>query len=59
MMDEDMRWYDYLNNVTGAEAEKYLEVVLGGLSEAPELFRSMNPENDCSQCNAYHRTNIS
>lgn len=38
-------WWDLLNGMSGAEGAKYLGVILGGLLEAPALFRQMNPEN--------------
>lgn len=38
-------WWDNLNAMSGTEGEKYLGLIVSGFMEAPELFRSMNPEN--------------
>lgn len=38
-------WYRLLDGMNGAEGGHYLDLIIGGLSEAPELFRAMNPSN--------------
>lgn len=38
-------WWGLLNGMRGAEGARFLGVIVGGLMEAPALFRAMNPEN--------------
>lgn len=40
------RWYEILDGQPATEADGYLEQIIGGLMEAPSLFRSMNPTNE-------------
>jgi len=41
----DPDWWDSLDGLTAAEGAEYLDRIVLGMAEAPELFRAMNPEN--------------
>jgi hypothetical protein len=38
-------WWDQLAGLSGTDGAAFLDLVIGGLLEAPELFREMNPPN--------------
>lgn len=38
-------WINHLNGLSGEDGAKFLALIVGGLNEAPEFFREMNPEN--------------
>src|SRR5215510_13036902 len=41
----DDPWWRVLDGMSGEEGAVYLDTIIGGLMEAPALFRSMNPPN--------------
>lgn len=43
--DESSPWWSVLDGITADEAQSTLDAIVGGLAEAPTLFRSMNPPN--------------
>lgn len=38
-------WWRVLHGMNGEDGYKFLSSIVGGLSEAPAMFREMNPEN--------------
>jgi hypothetical protein len=53
---ENESWWALLNGMSGEEGARFLGVIVGGLMEAPELFRSMNPENGWGDYDSLLRT---
>ncbi len=42
---EGTQWWMALDGMTGKESLVFFDTIIGGLVEAPALFREMNPEN--------------
>lgn len=38
-------WWHHLDGLSGADGAHLLDQIVGGLLEAPDLFRKMNPDN--------------
>jgi hypothetical protein len=42
---DDLTWWKHLDGMDGATGLAFLDVIVGGLMEAPTFFRCMNPTN--------------
>jgi hypothetical protein len=51
-------WWDLLRDKTGATSLPLLSLLVGGLSEAPAMFREMNPPNGWGDYDSFLATLI-